>query len=472
MKRLSCFILSVFIAVFFSGAAFAQQVIKTDVLIVGSGGAGLSAAVAATENGAKNVIVIEKLPTIGGHTIISGGSVNAVDTKRQPKQGIKDSADLMYEQTLKAGDYRANPALVRILANNSESAINWIEGLGVEWNDRVFEAWGGLYPRSHNSGDKNAGYDYIRVLNSVAKKAGVVIKPNTKATELIRKDPKGKVTGVKAVNKKGETEIYEAKAVILATGGFTANESLRMRYDRRLDNTFKTTANPTGKAMDGSTGDGLIMAEAIGADTDGMNYIQLIPFAGGRVIDYVGGDIYVDFNGKRFVNEGGRRDRIADAVLALPERTMWVITDDQSLKGASLEPKLKSGIVKKADSIEEMAKMMNVDPKVLKTTLDRYNKYAKDKQDPDFGKGTFTQTIDKAPYYFGTETEDVHFSCGGLRITEKTEVVDVEGNVIPGLYAAGEVTGGIHGTNRAGGNSLTSNFVFGRVAGEQAAKAK
>ena len=451
------------------GIAFADQVVDTDIVVVGAGGAGFSAAVAAAEAGAKNIVLLEKNPVVGGHTVISGGSVNAVDTKRQKAMGIEDSADKMAAQTLKAGDYRADPALVKTLADNSEAAINWMEGLGVQWNPRVFEAWGGLFARSHNSGDKNAGHDYIRVLNKAAKAHGVQIKTNTKAVELLRKDDQSPVTGVVAQAKNGEKITYNAKAVVLATGGFTANVPMRMRYDRRLDASFKTTANPTGKGFDGSTGDGINMATKVGADTDGMNYIQLIPFVGGRVIDYVGGDIFVDPQGKRFVNEGGRRDAIADAVLALPGRTMWVITDDQSLKGASLETKLKKGIVFKADTVEEMAKKMNVDPKVLQQTLDRYNEFAAKKEDPDFGKTTFTQLINKPPYYFGTETQDVHFSCGGLRITPQAQVVDVNGKVIPGLYAAGETTGGIHGTNRAGGNALIDNFVFGRIAGQQAA---
>ena len=450
-------------------AAWADQTVQADVVIVGAGGAGFSAAVSAAEAGAKNIVLLEKNPVVGGHTVISGGSVNAVDHERQKALGIEDSAEKMAAQTMKAGDFRANPELVKTLADNSEAAIKWMEKLGVHWNPRVFEAWGGLFARSHNSGDKNAGHDYIRVLNKAAKEHGVQVKTNTRAIELIRKDDKSPVEGVVAQTKNGEKITYQAKAVVLATGGFTANVPMRMRYDRRLDASFKTTANPTGKSFDGSTGDGINMATKIGADTDGMNYIQLIPFVGGRCIDYVGGDIFVDPQGKRFVNEGGRRDAIADAVLALPGRTMWVITDDQSLKGASVEGKLKKGIVFKADTVEEMAQKMGVDPKVLQATLDRYNEFAAKKEDPDFGKTTFTQLINKPPYFFGKETHDVHFSCGGLRITPNAEVVDVNGKVIPGLYAAGETTGGIHGTNRAGGNALIDNFVFGRIAGQQAA---
>ena len=453
-----------------STSAFAEgRVFTSDVVIIGAGGAGMAAAVSAAQAGAK-VTVLEKLPVIGGHTIISGGSVNAPDPERQGKVGIKDSPDLFYEQTLKAGDYRGEPGVVRVLADNATDMLKWFESLGLKWDDRVFEAWGGLYPRSHNSGAAAAGKDYIRVLNDNAKKLGVTIKTNTKVVELIREANGGPVTGLKAVNKSGDTDTYLAKAVIIASGGFTANIPMRMKYNPRLNDKFRTTANPQGKALDGSTGEGITMAKKIGADDVGMDYIQLIPFSGGRVIDYVGGDIFVNFDGKRFVNEGGRRDAISDAILSQRGQKMWVITDDQSIKGASLHTKLEKGIVFKADTIEEMAKKMNVDPKVLQNTLERYNQYGKDKQDPDFGKTMFTQVIDKAPYYFGIETADVHFTCGGLRISPSTEVIDLDNKVIPGLYAAGETTGGVHGTNRAGGNSLTAIFVFGRIAGTNAAK--
>jgi len=445
-----------------------DRTIETGVLIVGSGGAGLAAAVSASATGAK-VTVLEKLPVMGGHTIISGGSVNAPDPERQAKAGIKDSADLFFEQTLKAGDYRNDPALVRVMADNATGMIKWFEELGLKWDDRVFEAWGGLYPRGHNSGAAAAGRDYIRVLYENARKQGVTVKYNTKVTELLREPNGGRVYGLKATAKNGDTETYLAKAVVMATGGFTANIPMRMKYNPRLDEKFRTTANPQGKALDGSTGEGIIMAKKVGADDVGMDYIQLIPFSGGRVIDYVGGDIFVNFDGKRFVNEGGRRDAISDAILSQRGQKMWVITDDQSVKGASLQTKLEKGIVFKADTIAEMAARMQVDPAVLTATLTRYNQYAKDKQDPDFNKTMFTQTIDKAPYYFGIETADVHFTCGGLRINPRTEVIDLDGKVIEGLFAAGEVTGGIHGTNRAGGNSLTAIFVFGRIAGANAA---
>ncbi|MDR3764766.1 MAG: flavocytochrome c [Acidobacteriota bacterium] len=453
------------------GFAFAQQaqerIISTDVVVIGAGGAGYNAAITAAQAKAK-VIILEKMPVVGGATIISGGSMNFPDPKLQEPAGIKDSPEIMYKQMLAAGDYRGDPELVKVFTDHAPELRAWYESLGIQWAGRVFEPFGGLYPRGHNTGAVNAGHDYIRVLNDAAKKLGVEVRTNTRAVALLRDGDHGSVYGVKAEDKEGKVT-FLAKAVIVATGGFADNVELRMKHDPRLDASFHTTANPTGKGVDFATGDGILMGQNIRADVVGMDYIQMIPWAGGRVTDYVGADIYVNSDGKRFVNEGGRRDRIADGILAQKGHFCWVITDDQSVKGSQLEPGLKAGRVHKANTIEEMAKVMEVEPKVLKETIERYNKFAASKQDPDFGKTTFTQLINKPPYYFGIEHENVHFTEGGLRINVNTEVLDLDGKVIPGLFAAGEVTGGIHGTNRAGGNSLAAISVFGRIAGKNAA---
>ncbi|MDR3763179.1 MAG: flavocytochrome c [Acidobacteriota bacterium] len=470
MKFARLAILSLFAGLFGMGA-YAQpapeRVVNTDIVVIGAGGAGFNAAVTAAQAKAK-VIMLEKMPTIGGATIISGGSMNFPDPKLQEPKGIKDSPDIMYRQTLDAGDNRGDPALVRVLADNAPELKQWYESLGLVWADRVFEPFGGLFPRGHNSGATTAGRDYVRVLNDEAKKLGVEIRTNTRAVSLIRDGANGSVYGVKAEDKEGKIT-FLAKAVVIATGGFSGNVEMRMKYDPRLDKSFHTTANPSGKAVDFNTGDGILMGEHVGAELVGMDYIQLIPWYGGRAIDYVGGDVWVNSEGKRFVNEGGRRDKIADAILAAKGQFCWVITDDQSIKNSTVESKLKTGLIKKANTIEEMAKGMDMDAKVLRATLERYNKFAALKQDPDFGKTTFTQLINKPPYYYGMERENVHFTEGGLHITPRTEVLDVDGKIIPGLYAAGEVTGGVHGDNRAGGNSLAAISVFGRIAGKNAA---
>lgn len=451
----------------FAGQDAPERVMSSDVVVIGAGGAGLNAAVTAAMAKAK-VIVLEKQPTVGGATIISGGSMNFPDPQRQEKMGIKDSPDLMYQQVMAAGDYRNDPALVRTMVDNAPDLLGWYESLGIKWADRVFEPFGGLFPRGHNSGAASAGRDYVRVLYNAAKANNVDIRVNTRAVELIRDGASGAVSGVKAVDEDGPIT-FNAKAVVIASGGFAGNVKMRMKYDPRLNESFRTTANPSGTGPAFNTGDGIMMAQKIGADVVAMDYIQLIPFTGGRVTDYVGADIWLNSDGKRFVNEGGRRDVITEAIMRQKGQMCWVITDEQSVKGATTEGKIRSGVVFKLNTIKEVAEKIGVDPKALQSTMDAYNKMAAQKKDPEFGRTSFTQLINKPPYYVGIERESVHFTQGGLHINPETQVLDLDGNAIPGLFAAGETTGGIHGTNRAGGNSLTAISVFGRIAGKNAA---
>ena len=261
-----------------------------------------------------------------------------------------------------------------------------------------------------------------------------------------------------------------ARAVVLATGGFTANLAMRRQYDPRLHEGLRTTANPEGYSIDGATGDGIRMAEAIGAKTVGMSHIQLIPFIGGRVTDYVGGEVWVNARGERFVNEEAGFRTLYEAILSQPEGRLWTITDSQSRKNASFATKLYTGAVRRADTVEDMAREMDVRPEVLHETLRRYNAFVEKRRDEDFGRTSFTQRIDRPPYYFGEERFAVHFTCGGLSIDERARVLDRANQPIEGLYAAGETTGGIHGRDRLGGNSLTDCFVFGRIAGTNAAQ--
>ena len=245
---------------------------------------------------------------------------------------------------------------------------------------------------------------------------------------------------------------------------------MRLKYDERLDASLFTTANPTGRGFDGSTGDGILLAEKLGAQTVDMEAIQLIPLRGGRLLNYVGGHIIVDSSGKRFVDESKGVKAVGEAYLNLPDRIFWVITDSQSQKSLDLDAKLLAGTVRMADSVAEMAKEMHVSAKVLQETLDRYNQFAEQGEDKDFSKKVFTQKIDKPPFYFGREQFDIHYSCGGLKINKACQVIDKAYKPIPNLYAVGEVTGGIHGRDRLGGDSLIACFVFGKIAGEEIAR--
>lgn len=441
---------------------------KFDLIIIGIGVAGLSTAVSAAQSGVKNTLLIDKAAFVGGHSALSGGSVNAVDPEVQMKQGIKDSPELWFRQIMEAGEFQSDPILVNTLVNNAHSTLHWLREIGIPFDDQVFEAWGGKFQRAHSAGQKRNGMTYVRIMNQKARSLGVKVRLRTEAVSLLENN--GQVIGVRVKTREGKLEDLQAKDIVIATGGFTANVPMRLKYDERLDASLFTTANPTDRGFDGSTGDGILLAEKTGAQTVDMEAIQLIPLRGGRLLNYVGGDIFVDSSGKRFVDESKGVKAIGEAYLNLPDRVFWVITDSQSQKSLDLDAKLLSGTVRMADSVAEMAKKMHVSPKVLQETLDRYNKFAELGEDKDFGKKIFTQKIDKPPFYFGREQFDIHYSCGGLKINKKCQVIGKESKPIPNLYAVGEVTGGIHGRDRLGGDSLISCFVFGKIAGEEIAK--
>ncbi len=210
------------------------------------------------------------------------------------------------------------------------------------------------------------------------------------------------------------------------------------------------------------------MAQKLGAATKDAEFLQLIPFWGARLLDYVGADIYVNNQGFRFVNEAASWRDVSNAILEQDKREMWAITDSQSKKGASLGVKLMNGTVKKASTIKEMAKAMGVPIQNLEETIRSYNKFSAEGMDPIFGKKVFTQQINQPPFYFGKEKLAVHFCCGGIKLNKNAEVVKLDGSIIPGLYVCGEASGGPHGHDRLGGVALTSAFVFGRIAGRNA----
>ena len=446
---------------------FASEVKEWDVIVVGTGVAGLTAACSALESGAGTVLILEKSPVVGGHSILSTGYVAAVDKRRQQKAGIEDSPSLMLQNMLEVGGNLNDVELAKIVCENSEDTVYWLEKMGVKWDENIYQTVAGLHPRSHITNFVRAGYDYVMALLSSAKKMGAKLALNTKGLELIEKD--GRVTGIRVQNPDGSISDLSAKSIILATGGFTANVQLRKQFDPRLTEEFPTTANPNRKSFDGATGDGLIMACKLGAATKDAEYLQLIPFWGGRLLDYVGGDIFVNNQGLRFVNEAASWREVSNAILEQDKREMWAITDSQSKKGASLGVKLMNGTVKKSSSIKEMAEVMGVPAQNLEETIQNYNKYAGEGLDPFFGKKVFTQKIEQPPFYFGKEKLAVHFCCGGIKLNKNAEVVKTDGSTIPGLYVCGEASGGPHGHDRLGGVALTSAFVFGGIAGKNAA---
>lgn len=445
--------------------AYCQElaVEQVSILVVGSGAAGLSCALSALESGAKSVLIIEKLPYVGGHSIFSSGSVASESTV----EGIR----CMIDDMLTAGSGKNNPQLVRVLCENSHAARMWLASYGLNWNPKPFQAVGSTAVRCYSTGSAQAGYDYVQLLNETARRYGAQIRFRTRATTLIYEGDPMRVTGVLVQNPDGTRSLIQSQAVILATGGFQASPLMRRRFCPRIDPEMKTTANPGGGNFDGSTGDGIEMAERINAKLTDMQYVQILPFSGGRLLDYAGGEIWINAFGKRFVNECSVSfSKLYDIIDKQPDQIMWAISDSKSKKGATLGTKLHSGIVKLADSIEEMARAMEISSTVLKKTLDDYNRYAIENFDGDFDCPMRAETIDSPPFYFGKETFSLHYCCGGLAIDTSARVLNTDNNVIDGLYACGEVTGGVHGTDRLGGHGLIDCFVFGRIAGKHAAQ--
>lgn len=454
---------------------------ESEVVIIGGGGAGLSAAVSAHQNGAK-VIVIEKMPNVGGNTIISGAAYNAVDPKRQEAAGVEDSIEKHYTQTYEGGDKLAKQELVRTLVENAYPTIEWLEGMGMEFEDEIETIVGSLWTRGHIPVEPaGTGYinTYMKYINEHSDDIEIIL--NTEATDLMVEGDR--VVGVNAEGKEGKFIVKASKGVIVATGGFSANAEMRDKYNKlwpSLTN-LKTTNQP------GSTGEGIVMAEKVGANLVGMEYIQLHPTGdpktgglSGNVARETENTIFVNKDGNRFVDEGARRDVMSKAILEQRDTSMWVIVDKHSYPTGSdndaffgsIDDLVKDGTAYKADSLEELADIIGVNPENLIKTVEEFNKNVETKEEDQFGRTLYKDKIDTAPFYAGARVPVVHHTMGGIEINKDAQVLDKDGKVILGLYAAGEATGGIHGSNRLGGNAMADVTVFGKIAGESAAAGK
>lgn len=439
---------------------------RPPVVVIGAGAAGLSAAVAALEAGAAGVVVLEKAPIAGGHALVSSGSV-AVAFPRKGETIPLQEAALMAEEIRRFGGPDADPALARILALGSWDAYLWLAGLGLTWSNERFRAVGSPSTRNVYSGTSRAGYDYVQILSQAARRLGAQLRFRTKALALIS-GSRG-TEGVLVRRPDGRLEAVAASAVVIASGGFAASREMRARYLPHIPLDMPCTANPNGTLLDGAQGDGIRMAQAAGAALVGMQHVQIVPFSGGRLLDYVGGEIWINSLGRRFVPEGVVFSEFFEALKRQPGQVMWAISDSKSRKGATLGVKLEQGIVRSASSIEEMAAGMDMPAAALRRTIERYNAGVRAGRDLTFGVPAVGAQIDTPPYYYGKELLSLHFTCGGIRINGHAQALDVKGRALAGLFAAGETTGGIHGRDRLAGNSLTSCFVFGRIAGQSAA---
>ena len=462
-----------------------ERTIDADVVIVGGGGAGLAAAVSAHEAGAKKVVVLEKLGYLGGSTNVSEGALNAVDPARQGKQGIEDSTAKFYEQTLKGGHDKGDPELVKYLTENSLSSVEWLEAHGVKFKDEIGTATGALWQRSHYPATPS-GNTYIRALEAVIDKTNGAIEVITDAevNDLIKAE--GRIAGVKAKHF-GEKLTVSSDAVVITTGGFGANVKLRQEVNTGvwkhvvLDNKIGTTN--INKAAQGQ---GMDLAKKYGAQLIGLDDIQLHPCGtpGTGLMENIRTSgrnrIFVNVDGDRFVNEGAARDVLANAIIKQPKGTYWIVVnkvryparDWVDANGATIRDMVALGSVVEADSLDDLAKKTGMDAGKLKASIDGYNKIVKDGAKDPLGfvaNNKADTTLTEGPWYACQKVVTVHHTMGGIKINTKAEVIGTDGKVIPGLYAAGEVTGGIHGSNRLGGNAIADVMLFGSTAGAEAA---
>lgn len=393
--------------------------------------------------------------------------INAAGTKLQMEQGIQDSSESYYQDSFKGGKEKNNPSLLKTLTEKSAAIVAWLEERGMDLSDLTITG-GQSVKRTHRPrGGEKVGPALVDALANHAEAKGMDIRTSTKALSLLMGE-KG-VHGVKVKSDGKEYEIH-AKAVIMATGGFGANPDMVVSYKPALQG-FGSTNSPA------ITGDGIRMIEAIGGDLVDMGEIQTHPTVehkGTKMItEAVRGDgaILVNREGKRFVNELETRDVVSKAELAQSGKSAFLIFDQGVRdKVGAINGYVKAGLTKETNSLEELAKIIGIDAKSLATSVKEYNAMVVAGEDKAFGKKVLPRSLDKAPYYAIEVSPSVHHTMGGVKINAEAQVLDKEGKVIPGLYAAGEVTGGVHGGTRLGGNAITDITVYGKIAGENAAK--
>ncbi len=491
-----------------------DAVYETDVVIVGAGGAGMTAALTAAENGVK-VIIVESQAAVGGNSVRATGGMNAGDTPYQDEAefgqaagvektlgsidayadnevitklaeevsiqwaayqqnptGYFDTVELMQLDTMIGGKGINNPELVKVLAENSAEGIEWLRKYNIDLvNTGAFG--GASVNRIHwpkVDGKKVSVGAYMIPLLEEACKANenITILMETTANEIVMVD--GAAKGIVATGKTGNTVTVNADAVILAAGGFGANLDMVASYQPSLKGFMTTNAA-------GLQGQGIAMAQAVGAAVVDMEQIQIHPTVqfdtAALITEGLRGDgaILVNAEGKRFIDEVGTRDVVSAAEIAQTGSYSWLIVDQRMLDAsATIAGYVKKGFVFSGETYEALAAEIGVPADALAETMNAWNSYVAAKNDPDFGRVSFANPLDMAPYYAIKVTAGIHHTMGGVVINTTTQVLTAEGTAIPGLYAAGEVTGGVHGANRLGGNAVSDFVVFGRIAGEEAAK--
>lgn len=489
-----------------------EETLEADVVVIGAGGAGMTAAIEAAKAGRK-VILLEKEALTGGNTTRSTGGMNAAVTPYQDKvefsesagvektlasarekygeqlgdligvvekqyeayknapEGYFDSLELFMLDTLVGGKNLNDAELVKVLSSQSAQGIEWLKSIGASLES--VGSFGGASvkrihrPVSDEGKTLSVGAYLVPILTKNVEDLGIEILYNTPATELMLEN--GAVTGVKALSKDASYQI-KAKAVVIATGGFGANVELCASYRPDLAG-FVTTNAP------GATGDGIRLGIAAGAATVDLDQIQIHPTVeqstSALITEGLRGDgaILVNADGKRFTDEVGTRDVVSAAEIAQPGSFAWLVIDQAMADASSvIAGYIKRGLTVSGESYEALAAAMEVDPAALAETMAIWNKSVEEKKDEAFGRTSFANPLTLSPFYAVKVAPGVHHTMGGLKINPQTQVLAENGQPIPGLYAAGEVAGGVHGANRLGGNAVADIIVFGRIAGQQAAE--
>jgi fumarate reductase flavoprotein subunit len=448
-----------------SGGVSAPQ--SYDVVVVGSGGAGLAAAIQAHDEGA-SVLIVEKMPSIGGNTVKASAGMNAAETRFQRVKGIFDSKELFYAETLKGGYNKNNPELLHRFVENAPQAIEWLADRGIMLND-ITTTGGMSIDRTHRPRDGSAvgGYLISGLLRNINKRS-IDVLMETAVTDILFEQ--GAVSGVALLTDENEALTVHAKSVIVATGGFSANSQMVVKYRPDLEG-FVTTNHK------GATGGGIALLEKLGAGTVDMGEIQIHPTVE-QTTSYLisesirgGGAILVNQKGSRFFNEMETRDKVSAQIIALPEKFAYIVFDENvRTKNKAADEYIAKGFMVSAEGPRELAEKLGMDYHTFLATLERYNGFVENQYDEDFGRKTALRNpIKDGPFHAIRIAPGVHHTMGGVTINAETEVLDKQHQVIPGVFAAGEVAGGIHGGNRIGGNAVADIIVFGTQAGHQAA---
>jgi flavocytochrome c len=457
---------------------------ETDVIVIGSGFAGLAAAIEA-KNAGCSVIILEKMKGFGGNSTISDGVIAAAGTGMQAKAGIDDSPELMYADMLKAGLSLNQPELVRTLTEASAEVFQWtIDYLGVQYLDRVDQFGGHSVPRCYTTHNRS-GSGIIKQQLRKVKELGMQVRTRVWLQNIL-KDANERVCGVVvrdgydyADPNSGISKFVKArKAVILASGGFGNDIEFRTSQDPRLTrkigstNKFSTTAEALREAM------------RIGALPVHLSWIQLGPWASPDEKGYGCGPEFASYiafthgimvdpaTGKRFINELADRKIRADAILQIGRPCIGIADQTGvSTSGRDIEHCLRKGVVQKFDRIGEIAEFYKIPAASLSDTIERFNSHVAKGCDEEFGKPILpnSRPIDNPPYFCVRLWPKVHYTMGGILINSKAQVIDLSNQPMKGFYAAGEVTGGVHGACRLGSCAIADCLVFGRIAGKNAA---